>query len=219
MGNARKKMAENAAARAQVYGLLANIFRAEPERTFLNEIKAPRFSGVFKDMGVDLGGAFYKMPEDQTVEELGIEYTRLFLGPGPHISAHESIFADLDCGEGGLWGKKTVEVKKFIETAGFDYKTEFTGLPDHVSVELEFMQRLAEAEADRWRRGETEKAFWCLGVEKKFIEEHLMKWVPDFCDEVIDKAAMPFYGEMAALTKNFMFFDQDQVKECLRATA
>ena len=212
MKNARKDKAENAAARAQVYALLANIFRAEPERAFLEQIRAPRFSQILRDMGVDLGEYFFKMPEDQMQEALEVEYARLFLGPGTHISPHESVFVETDGGEGGgLWGKKTVEVKKFIETAGFDYNCEFNGLPDHVSVELEFMQKMAEAEARQWRDGNQDKANWCLGVQKKFFEEHLARWVPDFCDEVMEKSSMPFYGEMAGLTKNFMDFDRNQV--------
>ncbi len=219
MENARKEMAENAAARAQVYALLANIFRAEPERAFLDEIRDPRFSGVLAEMNIELGGAFFEAPEDQALEQLGVEYARLFLGPGPHISPHESVFAELDGGEGGLWGKRTVAVKKFIETAGFDYNSQFTGLPDHISVELEFMQKLAEAEAEKWREGESDRARWCLAVQRKFFEDHLMQWVPDFCDQVIEKAQMPFYGEMAALTKDFVSFDQRQVMQNMSADA
>ncbi len=40
---------------------------------------------------------------------------------------------------GNFGGESTVEVKKFIESAGFDYTSEYKGLPDHISVEWEFM--------------------------------------------------------------------------------
>jgi TorA maturation chaperone TorD len=219
VGNTRKEMANHAKARAQVYGLLITIFRAEPGRAFVNEIKGARFSEVFKDMGVKLGSEFYNKPESVLLEELAVEFTRLFVGPGPHISAHESIFMNVDGGEGGLWGKKTVEVKKFIEAAGFNYQEDFTGLPDHISVELEFMQKLAVSEADKWAAGNINGANWCTEVQLKFIDEHLSKWVPDLCDKISEKTTIPFYSEMASLTKSFLAFDRRQIGEYLLTTA
>lgn len=219
MGNVRNEIADGAVARAQVYGLLATIFRAEPEEALLDEIKAPRFSGVLKNLGVNLGDEFYAVPSPQLVEDLAIEYTKLFVGPGPHISPHESIFIETEAGSGGLWGAVTVKVKKFIETAGFDYTSEFTGMPDHVSVEMEFMQKLATTEADKRASGETKEADWCLGVQKRFLDDHLSRWVPEFCDQVVENSTMRFYSEMAALTKAFLIYDENFLEEKLSVAA
>jgi TorA maturation chaperone TorD len=139
----------------------------------------------------------------------------LFLGPGKHISAHESIYTEIDGEVGGLWGAKTVEVKKFIETTGLDYESKFTGLPDHISVELEFMRKLAEWEATKWPDDDSESAIYCLKVQKKFIEEHLLKWAPKLCGEIIEKTTMPFYREMAEVTNDFLDFDHDAINETL----
>ncbi len=144
---------------------------------------------------------------------MAVEFTRLFLGPGSHISPHESVFVEADGGVGGLWGEKTVEVKKFIETAGLAYGSDFTGIPDHVSVELEFLQKLAEWEAGKWAENDTENAVFCLGVEKRFIEEHLGKWVPELCDKVAARAELPFYREMAGVTKKFIEYEQRTIGE------
>ena len=92
---------------------------------------------------------------------------------------------------------------------------DFTGLPDHISVELEFMQKLAETEAGMRAQGKDKKADWCLDVQKKFINEHLNNWVPDFCNEVIKKADLPFYVAMATLTRDFLEFDRENVDERL----
>ncbi|GBE05880.1 hypothetical protein BMS3Abin10_01521 [bacterium BMS3Abin10] len=46
-------------------------------------------------------------------------------------------------------------------------------------------------------------------MEKKFIEEHLLKWIPIFCDKVITWAELPFYREMAKLTKFFIEFENE----------
>ena len=211
MGTARNKMADDAKARSKVYGLLAAIFRAEPSEEFIKELKTAVLSDILSDMGVSLGDEFYKNSSSLLTEGLAVEYTRLFIGPGSHISPYESVFVDVDGSEGGLWGEKTVEVKKFIETAGFDYQPEFSGLPDHIGAELEFMQKLGETEARLRSEGEAERADWCLGVQKKFVDEHLSKWAPDFCDTVIEKAEMPFYAEMAKVMRSFIEFECDSL--------
>ncbi len=204
----RNSMIDTAKARSQVYGLLAAVFRAEPTAAFLRELKGPGLSGIFSELGLNLGQELQEKPEAELLEELAVEYTRLFLGPGPHISAHESVFVEVDDGsQGGLWGAKTVEVKKFIETAGLTYDSDYTGIPDHVSVELEFLQKLAEWEADKWADDDAENAIYCLGVEKKFIKEHLIKWVPELCDKIVAQAELPFYRELAHFTRDYIEFD------------
>lgn len=210
-----EKMSDTAVARSQVYGLLTTVFRAEPTAAFIGDLKGPQFTGAFSSLGVDLGGRFHSAPEEVILEELALEFTRLFLGPGEHISAHESIHVEIDGDVGGLWGARTVEVKKFIETTGLAYESEFTGLPDHISVELEFMRKLAEWEAAKWRDDDSESAKYCLKVQKKFMEEHLLKWASKFCGDVMEKATVPYYREMAKVTKDFLEYDHEVIDKML----
>jgi TorA maturation chaperone TorD len=212
MGNDWKEQAESARFRSDIYGLLATVFRQEPNAALIRELRAPQLSGAFSDLGVDLGEAFFTTPENQLIEILGLEFTRLFIGPDSHISAHESIFADMDNGVSALWGETTVAVKNFIETTGLDYKPEFNGVPDHISVELEFMQKLAAWEADKWQQNDRENAEFCLKVQRMFLEQHLLAWLPQFCDVVMAQADIRFYAGVAELTKNFLEFEQQSIK-------
>ena len=157
MKHGRASRVETATARSQAYGLLASVFRAEPSREFIDELRGPRFAGALASLDVDFGRDFEKTSRETLCEDLGIEFTRLFMGPGQHISPHESIFVEVDGEAGGLYGAITVKVKKFIETTGLVYDDAFTGLPDHISVELEFMGRLAEFESEKWANGSSPK--------------------------------------------------------------
>ncbi|MCP4288096.1 MAG: molecular chaperone TorD family protein [Gammaproteobacteria bacterium] len=206
-----KEQAKSARFRSDIYGLLATIFRQEPGLALIRELRDPQLTGVFSDLGVDLGEAFCDTPETELVEVLALEFTRLFIGPSSHISAHESIFAEMDNGISALWGQTTVAVKNFIETTGLDYKTEFTGVPDHVSVELEFMQKLSAWEADKWLQNEPDDAKFCQQVQRMFFEQHLMSWLPQFCDVVMEQADIRFYAAMAELTKNYLEFEQQGI--------
>jgi TorA maturation chaperone TorD len=211
MGTDWKELANSAKSRSEIYGLLATVFRQEPTDALIQDLRGPRLSGALSGMGVELGEAFYNDTESEVVEALVLEFTRLFIGPGPHISPHESVFTEMDGGAGGLWGAKTVEVKKFIETTGLDYGEEFSGIPDHVSVELEFMQKLAEWEADKWAQEDRKSAEYCQSVQRMFLEQHLLCWVPQLCDVIMNQAEMPFYQAMADLTKNYMAFEEQSI--------
>ena len=211
MGNDCKEQAENAKFRSDIYGLLATVFRQEPGVALIRELRDPQLAGVFSDLGVDLGETFYNATETELMELLALEFTRLFVGPSSHISAHESVFTELDNGISELWGRSTVAVKNFIETTGLDYKPEFSGVPDHASVELEFMQKLTAWEADKWQQDDRENAEFCVSVQRIFLEQHLLVWLPKFCEVVMAQAENPFYRAMSELMKNYLEFEQQSV--------
>ena len=203
-----KKMADNASSRSHIYGLLATVFRQEPSAALVEELRSSQMKEVFGEMEIELGQEFHSTPALLVADVLAEEFTRLFLGPGRHISAHESIFAEVDGDSGSLWGATTVEVKKFIETTGLAYDPEYTGIPDHVSVEFEFMQRLSAWEADQWRQKHRGRAEYCADVQRRFLDRHLFRWLPQFMDAVITEATVPFYRSMAELSKNFVLLER-----------
>lgn len=198
--------------RSNVYGLLATVFRQEVTSEAFQKLKDPQFLGVMSGLGIELKKDFLERPEEELLEDLAVEYARLFLGPGKHISPHESVHLPGGEGQSGqLWGESTVEVKKFIESSGLHYKSEYTGLPDHISVELEFMEQVTLREEQAWKEEDKDGALHCLKMEKKFMEEHLILWIPIFCEKVMEEAELPFYRDMAALTKHFIEFEKDEV--------
>ncbi len=200
--------AETAISRGNIYSFLKTVYREEVTIERLQQIKAPEFSETLSEQGIELEYDFLNMPEEKLIEDLAVEYARLFIGPGPHISPHESVHHSRDDGDWGqLWGADTVSVKKFIESGGLEYKSEYTGLPDHISVELEFMQEVTMREAQAWKEKDDDGAVYCLKMEKKFIDEHLAKWAPVFCDRVITESRMNFYKAIARLTKDFILHE------------
>ncbi|MEE9533021.1 MAG: molecular chaperone TorD family protein, partial [Acidimicrobiia bacterium] len=126
-GIARDDMAETAAARSSVYGLLATVFRAEPNKAFIKQLKDPGLVEFFAGLGVSFGGDFLDTPDDQLdrlEEDLALEFCALFIGPGDFFSPHESVHVVDLRGEpkATMWGEEAVQVKKFIETAGLEYE-------------------------------------------------------------------------------------------------
>ena len=119
MGSNWKNLADNAKSRSNIYGLLATVFREEPSIGFLQKLRSPRLSGVFSDLGVELGDAFHSVPEAELMESLGLEFARLFIGPVGHISAHESVFVEGDGGKGGSGGPTPLRSKISLSAQGW----------------------------------------------------------------------------------------------------
>ncbi len=201
-------MAETATARANVYALLAAVFRAEPSSSFLTRLKDPEILGAFEALGLSLGDEFRDSPNEKLREDLAVEFTRLFLGPGGHVSPHESLHTErASGGNADLWGPETVEVKRFMEAAGLAVDDSFTGMPDHICVEMEFMQQLTTKETEAWTEADEEFATNILKIERRFYDEHLSRWVARFCDKVIETSEHPFYQGIAEVTKGFLEYE------------
>jgi TorA maturation chaperone TorD len=205
-------MTELTGQRGSIYGLLATVYRREMTSDLLHQIKDPQFLGALSDLGIELNNGFFQKPDKELLEDLAVEYARLFLGPGKHISPHESVHHKKEGTQSGqLWGESTAEVKKIIESSGLEYKTEYTGLPDHISVELEFMQQVILREEQAWQDDDKKTALLCQENGKKFVGGHLARWVPNFCEKVIEAAESPFYREMAQLTRSFIELEKQEL--------
>lgn len=196
-----KKKTEEAESRSYVYGFLSLVYRQEPTREFLAQIRRPEFVSALNELGLELDEAFCRSSEEELLEELTVEYTRLFLGPGKHISPHESVHRE---GEGLLWGDSTAKVKAFIESSGLKYASDFKGIPDHISVELEFMHRLLKEEVEAREKNDPGKLKKLLYLKKRFVDEHLLEWIPRFADKIAKETKLNFYRKIAILTKEFI---------------
>lgn len=198
-------VARTARERSNLYGFLSGVYRAEPTAALIKEIKAPAFQEALEATGA--GEAILPNGDEaeSLLEDLAVEYTRLFIGPGDHVAPYAAVYLG---GEGAsLWGPETAWVKNFIEAAGFDYRPDYHDLPDHIAVELEFMREITANEGAAVERGDQALAEMLRRIEEEFLTDHLAKWVPAFCSQVRDRAALPFYRVMARLTEGFICAD------------
>lgn len=206
------KEAVVAESRSQVYAFLSLAYRQEPTLKLLQALNQPGLKTAFSSCGfeprLEIAQGF-----EGLLEELAVEYARLFLGPGPHISPHESVWAP-EGHRGNLWGPETAEVKRFIEASGLNLDSTRL-IPDHISVELEFMQRLADKEREAWEKENNALAMECLKGGDKFLREHLCLWFPHFAVQVREAAKLSFYKQLTDLAEGFIRFDAESVAERL----
>jgi len=195
-------MRQEARSRSQLYLLLARVFATEMDRSFLDQMKDEKIQTVLKSLGIDLDPINRDDDADGVIDFLAEEYAYLFVGPGKHIAPYESV--QIKRGSGLLMGKETAVVCQFIKDAGFDFLNRDGKIPDHISIELEFLGHLAEAEAKALDANEMDAYLSCIGWQHKFITTHLGKWAADFARRVKERASVPFYKSFASILPRFL---------------
>ena len=166
------------AERAVLYKLFSDLFMREPTEETLLQAKE-----------------LFQMKFDTSPDEIQKDFARIFLSPDLHPAPYESLYHFSVGEKPRLWGKATEEVKAFYESAGLTLDEETTFIPDHLALELLFMNYLVQ-------NGFVEQ-------QEIFLKEHLF-WVNGYCDEVRKHAATPFYKEVARVLKEFMLSEQER---------
>ena len=135
-------------------------------------------------------------------ESLLVDYTRLFLGPGPIVAKpYGSVWLD---GENTLMGDSTMVVQELYHEGGFEMDEEFRELPDHIAAELEFLYLLIYRENEGHRNGEPGAVKTAAGLRRRFLDEQLGRWIGPFTAAVTAGAQSGFYRQLAELTDRFV---------------
>ncbi|NYT00667.1 MAG: molecular chaperone TorD family protein [Methanocellales archaeon] len=199
--------------RKNLYAFLYRMYVEEPPHELVEDLVNNRFpipdlKPLNEDMrdGFEILRKFMKASKevDEVHERLTNEYTRLFLGPGGlPVPPYESMYVD-----GKMMAPSLLRLKKDYRKAGISKSKDYPEPEDHIAFELKFMEHLCElALKDRSCSGK----YWVL--QKEFMDDHLMKWVPDFCEDLYKNEQSDFYKGIAKITKGFIFLDKDWIDE------
>jgi TorA maturation chaperone TorD len=135
------------------------------------------------------------------IDELLVEYTRLFLGPiGAVARPYGSVWLTK---EKTLMQESSMAVLELYREGGFDLAEDFRELPDHVVAELEFLYLLLFRENRASRDGDKALA-GIRALKRRFLGEHLGAWVPRFCEAVAQGTSREYYRALAAITFRFV---------------
>lgn len=189
--------ASEALARSNMYGLLSRITRTEIDAELLDAFRSPAVMEALSEAGADLGSVLAGPDDAALLEQLATAYTHLFLLT---VNPHESV----QRGEGRLWGERTVAAGTFMAEAGLAVEGDTSLLPDHISMELAVMQRLAADEAASLAAGDQGRAGELHALQKRYLKEHLGAWGVRFFGDAEKQANHAFYREMARLARAFL---------------
>lgn len=180
-----------------IYKLLSRAFIREVDVQFLRQLRTADFYESLKQAGVDFGDEFLKQDEDSLLEDLAVEYARLFIVPGEGISPYESVYL-----EQRFYGEAAGQVKEFYHQCGLTVGSE-SMMPDHIGLELELMGHLKRNEAEAIKNDNIGNSKW-VDLFQQFATDERCKWMTQFFTDVEKTAEHAFYKGMAMLGKGMM---------------
>ncbi len=159
--------------------------------------------------GVELMQGFSR---DETVlRALAEEYTRLFVGPGQiPVPPFESCYRT---GDGLVMQEVTTQVRRAYLEAGLLVRRLHSDPDDHLGIECEFLYVLAERAAGALKRGDSTEAGIWHAKRRQFLQDHLLRWGPQFCERLLAAASHPFFRGLALFTQGVLDVEAQELAE------
>lgn len=198
-----KSIISHETARQDAYKSLANLYRL-PEKSIQENL------GILTEQLIILNSKAtpYLMDiqtefdQNSDLDLLKVEFTRLFIGPySLPAPPYGSVYIE---NERKVMGDSTMDVRKRIQHFGLDIPGNFKDVPDHITVELEFIFFLIFKEIVHIQSNVPEQAQELLFHQISFHTDHLNRWIPEFTNCVIEHTGTQFYRNLATATKIFI---------------
>ena len=140
--------------------------------------------------------------EKARIEDLLVDYARLFLGTGQTLAPpYESAWPN---GKGGNPVDSIQQLIDLYDEGGFVVDPDFRDLPDHIAVELEFLYTLLFRQAAAIKSGDREALDRAKALCRAFFDRHMSIWPYDFLNALRENAQTNFYRDLAMLTSIFL---------------
>ncbi|MEO7056614.1 MAG: molecular chaperone TorD family protein [Caldimonas sp.] len=178
-------------ARAEVYGLLAELFyaplTAELQAQFQVAVtEAPEAGAFLEQTWGPLVAAARRLPLASVREE----FDALFQGIGkPEVSLYGSFHR-----VGKLNERPLVEVRRDLLQLGLERVATVNETEDHLASLCEVMRFLIAGD---------DAGTSNLASQRRFFDAHLRGWVDAFCADVEAQPRADFYGAAAAFARDF----------------
>jgi TorA maturation chaperone TorD len=179
-------------ARAEIYGLLAQLYYAAPQPGLLEALRvaateAPARGGFLEEPWRALVGAARASGDD----EIADEYDALFGGVGkPEVYLFGSHYLS-----GFLNDKPLVKLRADLAALGLARDEAMPESEDHIAYLCEVMRYLIAGE---------DVSISNLTHQRDFFAGHLQTWTTALCDALAAHPKARFYAGLAGFTRDFM---------------
>lgn len=206
--------------RENLYRFLARVYKVEVDQSLLEQIKVINFPVECCEAQLNKG---YKILREylencsiDSLNDLAVDYAKVFLGAGISEGSaafpYESVYTSQ---KKIIMQEARDEVMSIYAAKGLkknDAKSNF--FEDHISLELEFMAFLCHEIQGALDTEKEEEILYSVKEQMDFLKQHLLNWVPKFCDDVEKYADTNFYKGIAKITNGYLHLD-DTILESL----
>ena len=218
--------------RERFYAFLSRLFAKEVDEEALNTIVTAQptihslassqeaeelkdGSRLLQDF-IGQAGVLKGKEKQDWITDLRAEYAALFLAVGMPYKGKERL---LTC-ESAYLGKHHTYydrpfflVKDAYKRSGFEKRKDYLEPEDHIAVELDYMANLCKQSQLSLEENNLEDTSRYLNLQKDFLRDHLLKWVPDLCKSLKETADSKLYKSLAYLTNGFISMEGEVVDE------
>jgi len=222
--------------RCNIYKFLSGLYLQAVSKVMLEKIADPDF---LQELSECLGEKNISILENclsnkrlndkdlvQMAATLKQEYMNLFAVPtGSYVAPYEDIYLgktqDGRTFHGPLLGVRAIAVKKLYREAGAQVDQLCNELPNHIGIELSFMQFLCEQEMHSLRaeysmknnEDEIKQSEVYRRFQFRFLKEHLTNWFPLLNEAINSKSKVAFYRSWSNFTELFLLRDKEQLEQ------
>ncbi len=182
---------------SKILGLLSNLYLCKPTKEAVESWRTLLCEEV-PDSLLKLKDALDKIDlnSEQELEDLLWEFTRLFIGPYKlPCPPWESVYTS---GRRLMMQEAYDEVQDFYQDVGLEIRNPEINA-DHIGAELNFLAVLYGK-----MNGDPEKRLYYMDIAKRFLDEHLMSWIPQFTLDMEEAACFALYKVLAQVTREFI---------------
>jgi TorA maturation chaperone TorD len=179
-------------ARAEIYGLLAQLFYSAPSHDLLEALRvapteAPAAGGFLEEPWREVVASARTL-DDATIAR---EYDALFGGVGkPEVYLFGSHYMS-----GFLNERPLVKLRSDLAALGLGRDEAMSDTEDHIAYVSEVMRYLIAGD---------DVAVANLTRQSEFFATHLQPWVPALCDAIGAHPKAKFYAALARFTQSFV---------------
>jgi putative dimethyl sulfoxide reductase chaperone len=187
--------------RAQVYDLLATIFRRPLDAAQIKALGQPDMLTALAAVGMDSAAELDGANPADLREALAIDFTQIFHNPETKFMPFEGLMLSRDT---ELLGGRARAVAQFMADVGYRVAPESGEVADHIAIELSFLADLASREADALEAGDDVLATRARQIQADFLDRHIGRWVDRFAKRVHSHSDTAFYPAMARMAAEFV---------------
>jgi TorA maturation chaperone TorD len=179
-------------ARAEVYGLLSQLYYQAPSAELLAQLQvavteAPDAGGFLEEPWRELVACARSMSQAQ----MAVEFTSLFGGVGkPEVYLFGSHYLS-----GFLNEKPLVRLRDDLAELGLARSNDMSETEDHVAYVFEVMRFLIAGD---------DVSVSNLTRQQAFFNQHVQSWLPALCQALQSHPRAVFYARVAAFTAAFI---------------
>lgn len=208
-------------ARASTYGMLARLYRVEVDEKTLEELQGMRFPTATGNDRVDNGYRllynYLRTAWDDSLLELSIDYVKTFIGHGVNGYSAAYPYESVYTSERRLMMQEARAEVLQIYRENHMKRQGWNDCEDHIAIELEFMQRMCIRTAQDLEEGNEDDAVAKLIVQRDFVRDHLLNWMPMLISDIEKFAATEFYQGVGELSMGYVEEDMALLTELLES--